>query len=206
VLTWPVVDRNWGSPWRDIAYTNWGFKSPGGWVAGEAEKVKAAESGVGMGGMGYGSGGGAVGAPMKKKASKLKVMSKTASPSMDKKDSGVYFDSLADSSVDGDLMMEGEDMEMAGEERSRSRDQAGRRRKVRPRKITIRTRFPETALWEPLLKTAEGTASLSVTFPDAITVQRLTLVASDKLGGVGILHQDVEVRQDLFVQSDLPAR
>ena len=34
VLTWPVVDRNWGSPWRDIAYCNWGWKSPGGVISG----------------------------------------------------------------------------------------------------------------------------------------------------------------------------
>ncbi|MBM4372241.1 MAG: hypothetical protein FJ098_11340, partial [Deltaproteobacteria bacterium] len=60
VLTWPVVDRNWGSPWRDIAYTDWGFKGAGGWVSDEDQ---AAENGEAFQGTGSGGAGAASGAP-----------------------------------------------------------------------------------------------------------------------------------------------
>ena len=202
VLTWPVVDRNWGSPWRDIAYSNWGFKGPGGMVGGqdgsgdEDDKMKAEEGAVGYGG---GSGGIATGAVMGAKSSpkKAKVMLKA----MSKSDSSVMKDSM---DYDGDMapMEEAEAAPAVGHERSRN---GGAKKKKRPKKITIRTSFPETAMWEPLLQTKGDRTKLSITFPDAITVQRLTIVASDKKGGIGILHQDVEVRQDLFVQTDLPA-
>ena len=216
VLTWPVVDRNWGNPWRDIAYTNWGWKGPGGMVGegGDEEGEAFGSGGAGVGAVGSGGGGATLGGAvmgaqgkgmlkskktMAAKMSMATVMSKEeAKPAM------------ADDFGNGDMaeMEADEDMAIGGGDTGVARDRSrGKKKKKRsPRKrITIRTKFPETALWEPLLETKNTELKLSLTFPDAITVQRLTLVASDRSGSLGLLHQDIEVRQDLFVQSDLPA-
>ncbi len=220
VLTWPVVDRNWGEPWRDIAYTNWGFKDPGGMVSG-SEMGDAFEGAEGEAtGAGYGAGGGAalgsatmdgggaglggIGAASGKKgALKMKaakgasmnlLMSKEAKMEEAPAPEAVAAITAGDAPADGD----------SGVARDRRSTRGDEQEEAQPR-ITIRTRFPETALWEPLLATTSGRSKLAVTFPDAITVQQLTLIASDKVGGLGILRQDVEVRQDLYVQSDFPA-
>jgi uncharacterized protein YfaS (alpha-2-macroglobulin family) len=71
--------------------------------------------------------------------------------------------------------------------------------------ITIRTNFAETGLWVPHLVAKNGKLSFETTLPDSITTQRLTLMASDKAGGSGVKHHDIEVTQDLYARSDLPA-
>jgi len=204
VLTWPIVDRNWGSPWRDIAYSNWGFKSPGSMV----ETGGGPEGGPPMEGAASGFGG--AGGGEYEKAEMKKPMSKSKKSMVLKSMDASVVDSIASVAgadkmdMDGGIeLAEEESADEAGPGRSRNGRQA--KKKARPKRITIRTKFPETAMWEPLLKTRGGKKNLSLTFPDAITVQRLTLVASDKEGSIGILHTDVEVRQDLFVQTDLPA-
>ena len=207
VLTWPVVDRNWGSPWRDIAYTNWGYKGPGGWVAtggrngggagggdGFIGGAKA-ETASGSGGMGIATKGPAKMNMAKKSYKKAKpqmLMAEAAPAPPEAKEAEMADDgdesSLKDKSVS---------------DRSRSKDRKGK--KARPVQITVRTRFPETALWEPLLQTKNGKTTVSVQFPDAITVQQVILMATDKNGNVGLVRKDVEVRQDFFIQSGLPA-
>jgi uncharacterized protein YfaS (alpha-2-macroglobulin family) len=214
VLTWPVVDRNWGSPWRDIAYSNWGFKDPGGMVDTRRDGMEDAEGSAS--GVGYGSGGGGIGGAVKSKKS---ANIQQGMFLFEAGDSGGEYP--AQPAPEPPASMAVPDMDMAKEESTaeladKAADEkkgSGRERgpgqavqKAPARKITIRTRFPETALWEPLLRTTSGETNLSITFPDAITVQQLTLVATDKVGGIGILRQDVEVRQDLFVQSDIPPR
>ncbi len=213
VLTWPVVDRNWGNPWRDIAYTDWGWKAPGGLVDDARDGAKAlmggeggmgggagALGGVGSGAASYGVGGVALGA--KKEAPKKKGLLKmlAAKPAADA--------TLADedaSPMEMEMAEEAMDDGIADGEMGRRRSRGQGKAPAKPRQITIRTRFPETALWEPLLATKGGAKKLAIQFPDAITVQRLTLIASDKTGGLGVLHEEVEVRQDLYVQADLPA-
>ena len=205
VLTWPVVDRNWGEPWRDIAYTNWGWKAPGSIVSGgEGDGEMNAEGSVGFGAGGSGSGGGVVTGSLggigkgagklgAKSMKKAKVMA--ALSSKDMADPAPAMEEAEamdeDASIDDGIGR-------------RSRD-GGAEQPKPPRQITIRTRFPETAMWEPLLKTKSGKTTFRVQFPDAITIQRLTVVSSGKHGGLGVQHENIEVRQDLFVQADVPA-
>jgi uncharacterized protein YfaS (alpha-2-macroglobulin family) len=212
VLTWPIVDRNWGEPWRDIAYTNWGWKAPGDLVHGGDEDPEEGEmeGGIGGGVMGAsgkgsvsGAGYGGLGMAKKSKVMmKLKSSVKPAKPAMMAKEEAKHME-LADGAPSPEMELD-KDSTVEGEDRQRQRN-GGSKPKARPKVITIRTKFPETALWEPLLETKKGVTKLRVEFPDAITVQRLTLIASDKSGGLGLLHEMVEVRQDLFVQADLPA-
>ncbi len=170
VLTWPVVDRTWGNPWRDIAYSDWGWKAPGPRVDdGVAQGGGAdlgAEKALGQ------QAGGAKGHSLKKLPGAPEAGDNASSS-----DSDSY------------------DAEEAREDAAPSPE----------RTITIRTRFPETALWEPILATRGGKCSLTLEIPDAITVQRLSVVASDKKGGVGLKTEAIEVRQELFVLSGLPA-
>ncbi|HZO14660.1 MAG TPA: alpha-2-macroglobulin family protein, partial [Polyangiaceae bacterium] len=70
--------------------------------------------------------------------------------------------------------------------------------------ITIRTRFPATALWEPHLK-GKGTVDIRGRFPDSIGEQELIVVASDKRGGVGLVRKPVRVTQPVFIEADLPS-
>jgi uncharacterized protein YfaS (alpha-2-macroglobulin family) len=185
VLTWPVVDRNWGNPWRDIAYSDWGFKRPGPMVI---EGGRAEADGKSYSTESAGGSGGAMPTPSPAPPPGMPEPASTspsqAQPAKKKKNG----DALADAQA---------------AERRRT---GGSSEEPPPQKtITIRTKFPETALWEPHLKTEKGDCVFKAVFPDSITVQRLTIVATDKAGGLGVLHRDVEVRQDLFVRPDFPA-
>ena len=232
VLTWPVVDRNWGSPWRDIAYTNWGFKGPGDWVGPQGDDI----GGEGLqGAVGFGTGGGggmgaggvttkSISAKPKKSAKKpammLKSMDAPAPPAkvmMEKKKVQYEF---SDTSIEGELVHPGEPAPMEeaeaeadedgfhpgdGDDRSRRRNGGHGKKKSPPKQITIRTEFPETALWSPKLRTENGTTRMKIRIPDSITVQELSLVASDRKGGVGVLRQPITVHQDVFVRLSPPA-
>ncbi|MFH1529427.1 MAG: MG2 domain-containing protein [Pseudomonadota bacterium] len=230
VLTWPVVDRNWGNPWRDIAYTNWGFKDPGGWVSGQdqgdMDGSEALQGAVGSGMGGSGSGAGSIvtkSAGVKGPSKKPKMLLKSAdapappaSMAMEKKKVQYEF---SDVTVDGELMhpsaepMPMEEAEAAadedgfheGDDRTRRRDDGPAKAKDAPKQITIRTDFPETALWAPKLRTENGTTRMKIRIPDSITVQELTLVASDRKGGVGVLRQPITVHQEVFVRLSPPA-
>ncbi len=69
--------------------------------------------------------------------------------------------------------------------------------------ITIRTRFPDTSLWVPDLR-GDGEAKIRARLPDRMGEQELVVVASDRQGGVGIARGRVTVKQDMFVEADLP--
>ena len=209
VLTWPVVDRNWGEPWRDIAYSNWGFKEPGAMV--DRQQLSEELSGDGLGGGGGGGGGGGFGssgtaygtisgigdAPSKEvvvieaKIEEAKTKIKT-----EKKGTKYQFSEML---IEGEMAKPDPTGMPAGPEDKR------RDNKREAPHIVIRTQFPDTALWEPLLVTRDHEVVVAVHFPDSITTQRLTLVASDKSGNVGTFQQDVQVVQELFVQADVPA-
>jgi len=157
VLTWPVVDRNWGSPWRDIAYTNWGWKAPGPFVT---EMYREGPE----------------------KAGKL----------LDAGIDGAKAPMYAPTKSEG----KAGESEKAREEKESKKPEA---------KIVIRTSFPETTLWEPLLTTKNGKAKLSVQMPDAITTQKLSILATDKEGFIGLLRKDIKVVQPLFIRAAFPA-
>ncbi len=185
VLTWPVVDRNWGSPWRDIAYTNWGWKAPGGFV-GYYDRDTEYE-----------------GAP----------------PEAVQSATGAYYD-------EGNIPANGEDedllMEKSEEAYPLSEPMAGYKTKsaaadkfdgggedgeeqAAKKTIIIRTHFPETALWEPLIVTKKGEAEITLKIPDALTTQKFSCIATDKEGYIGFLRKDITVTQPLYVRSAFPA-
>ncbi|MBU0552203.1 hypothetical protein KJ940_11985 [Myxococcota bacterium] len=229
VLSWPVVDRNWGTPWRDIAYNSWGYKGPGAWVtaqeAGEVEGGFGASAGFGAGGGGVGVGGvgvgtlnghGGLGAKPKKSAkpkmvkiSASKIMLKESPPEPAPMPAPEPTPVMAEAKAKADMaeadMAEGEIAEASTTAQPEpARREAVAKDAAPPKQITLRTDFPETALWAPKLRTEGGVARLRVRIPDAITVQELTLVASDRQGGVGVLRQPIAVRQDAFVRLSLP--
>lgn len=186
VLTWPVVDRNWGEPWRDIAYSNWGFKSPGARQDDTFRGPACAEMPV--------------------------MLCKGGMPeSMPPDSGGIFFDMASQGEPTAQSQMMESD-QCVGEctpppdpGESRGRGEEKPRRGESGRKITVRTRFPETSLWEPLLRTENGKCALRAKLPDSIGVQRLSIVATDREGGLGMLHRDIEVSQDIFIRPDFPA-
>ncbi|MBN1696390.1 MAG: hypothetical protein JW881_02645 [Spirochaetales bacterium] len=184
VLTWPVVDRNWGSPWRDIAYSNWGWKAPGSAVAsqfGADELEKAAPPSKADAG-GY-----------MEEGMESKSMMLEESIDMAEKE-----DMIAES-------MEAGDDETTNGDTSKRRDADDSPGEAKAGgTIIIRTSFPETALWEPSLATKNGKATVSVRIPDEITTQNLTIVATDRQGYIGMLRKEISVRQPVFIRSAFP--
>ncbi len=183
VLTWPVVDRNWGSPWRDIAYCNWGWKSPGPFIAGAYRKLAETEAGL----------------------------------AADQEIDGSYYDDISGEPMNGE-----EEKEMVKKSVSQpaaepamtktaslpgkgKRDGEGEKPEKPSKKIIIRTHFPETALWEPLLVTKNGKSEFTVRMPDEITRQKLSIVATDKKGYIGFLRKGINVTQPIFVRAAFPA-
>lgn len=185
VLTWPVVDRNWGDPWRDIAYSNWGFKDPGGRPA--ELRVRGAPAGMGEGSASF------LGADFQ------------AECGLEAPGGESSMDAAPMAAPMMECLPSADAPPVPSIPCKRSQESSGRKPAAPPKAITIRTRFPETSLWEPLLTTAHGKCSIAVKFPDSMTVQRLTLVATDREGGLGLVHKDIEVSQDLFIRPDMPA-
>ncbi|NMC71976.1 MAG: hypothetical protein GYA57_18240 [Myxococcales bacterium] len=72
-------------------------------------------------------------------------------------------------------------------------------------RVVLRTRFEPTSLWLPRLELPGGRGAFSAELSDAITVQNVSVVASDRRGGIGVARADVPVRQDLYVRADVPA-
>ncbi len=70
-------------------------------------------------------------------------------------------------------------------------------------RITIRTRFPATSLWEPHLR-GKGEVSIRGRLPDQMGEQELVVVASDKHGGVGLARKTLEIDQEIYGRAQLP--
>jgi hypothetical protein len=185
VLTWPVVDRNWGSPWRDIAYTNWGWKSPGGFVGYydrdieyEGAPPEAVQSATGA----YSDDAGipANGEDEELLMEKAEEAYPVSEPKAAYKTKSAAADKLNGGSENGD--------------------------EETPKKtIIIRTHFPETALWEPFIVTKKGEAEITLKIPDALTTQKFSCIATDKEGFIGFFRKDIAVTQPLYVRSAFPA-
>lgn len=188
VLTWPVVDRNWGYPWRDIAYTNWGWKDAGPFVSftgSEDDEMDMAmpltageeeENGDGM----------------------YKEKSKDDISGIDLDAEPVY-----EEEYDEEYMAEEEPKTTNGDENKRDKKN-GDKDKQHSTTIIIRTEFPETAFWEPRLVTKNGKATVQVTLPEEITTQRLSILASDKHGFISLLQKEIQVTKPVFIRADFP--
>ncbi len=176
ILTWPVVSRNWGDDRHDVALPQFPYK-PGGALASPAARRSTSETAAHL--EEEVSSGGLIG-----------LLGTTGSAG----GSASMSEALASGSV-ADMAEPAAVTEVGGAPAARPA----------PPAITIRTELPETALWEPGLRTRDGRAALSGTLSEAIGSTQLTLVASDGRGGVGILRATVRVDQDFVVHSELPA-
>jgi hypothetical protein len=69
----------------------------------------------------------------------------------------------------------------------------------------VRSRFPETLLWNPeLITDRAGRATLDLELADSITTWRLAATGSTSSGLLGSTRIDLRVFQDFFVDLDLP--
>ncbi|MCD4657194.1 MAG: hypothetical protein K8S87_06580, partial [Planctomycetes bacterium] len=184
---WPVVDRNWGSPWRDIAYTNWGWKAPGGFVGGERRYKNGADAVPGE--------------------------EKNEAEDDDEGDSdgptwGEEETPKEDPSAEPDSI-EKESKKLPAKANGKSLDDSLLRRESKPsqaqKTIIIRKKFPETSLWLTDVVTKDGVAEFSAKMPDAITTQKISIVATDKSGYIGLARKNIQIIQPVFVRSLLPA-
>ena len=220
ILTWPVVTRNWGSHRYDIALPPFGFRAGGQNVHAHQynkqapvaskkdgkkpskkkyKKEKMSKMGVmgsiGTGGSGKGGGGMGYGVGMD-------AVAKSASaPATSSFEASIPMEEMADESAAYDYE---DDMDgaYAGPADKKARDTGGKGPKT---KITIRTNFAETSLWSPSMEARKGKLSFASKLPDSITTQTVTLVASDDKGAVGMARKKIDVVQDLYVRSNLPA-
>lgn len=214
ILTWPVVQKTWGTWNYDIALPPFGFR-PGGVPPTYGNKKSKAKSGavdyeemaegdsygmggLGMSGTGPGGGGkssGALGgaalppppppAPMKDAAAAAPKAAATATSKLE--------------------AAKGPPAEPNAQAPSGS--PAAKKPDV---KISIRTDFAPTSFWLPekILDAPQGKgpllAQLSAKLPDTIGSHRVTVVATDDRGAVGIGKAIIKVDQDVSVRSDLP--
>ncbi|MFC1588312.1 MG2 domain-containing protein [Planctomycetota bacterium] len=74
-----------------------------------------------------------------------------------------------------------------------------------PGMARVRSYFPETMLWRPMLITDKnGKATLPLTIADNITTWRVSAQGSDKNGLLGSASAPLKVFQDFFADMDLP--
>ncbi|MFH1438878.1 MAG: alpha-2-macroglobulin family protein [Pseudomonadota bacterium] len=104
---------------------------------------------------------------------------------------GKYELAFSDDAVDGELAFY-----KVGTEKQKQKPKVS---------ITVRTNFAETSLWEPTLEAKNGDLTVSSVLPDSITTQTITLLASDDKGSVGMARHEIEVAQDIYTRSNLPA-
>lgn len=70
---------------------------------------------------------------------------------------------------------------------------------------TTRTDFPDTAYWNPEVKTNEnGTATLSIPLPDSLTTWRLGAMATSKESAFGSAISEVIVGRDVLIRPFVP--
>jgi len=224
ILTWPVVQKTWGTWNYDIALPPFGFRpgglpmkmKGGGYAAGD--DLDSLGYG-GLGGTGSGSGYSAGGGSYKSKSadvggSKAPMPSPTATA---KPSAAAPPPPPTSPKPDAKKMAKDEAYLPAGteaapkeaEKKGEKHHGKGGHEEVA---ITIRTDFSPTSLWLPeMILPAPGSgkehplAHFLAKLPDSITTQRVTVVATDDRGAIGIGRATIKVDQDLSVRSDLPA-
>ncbi|MFO0710315.1 MAG: MG2 domain-containing protein [Sandaracinus sp.] len=73
-----------------------------------------------------------------------------------------------------------------------------------PTRIVLRTVHDETSLWLPRLVAIGGQASIHARLPESITEEEISVLATDRTGGIALARVHVPVAQALFARSDLP--
>lgn len=77
--------------------------------------------------------------------------------------------------------------------------------KQRSASIVIRSKFEHNHLWQPHRR-AQGSLRMQIKMPEQIGPQQLTVVASDRRGGVGSVQATVDVTQPLYASVGWPSR
>ena len=204
ILTWPVVQKTWGSWNYDIALPPFGFRPGGvppsyGKLKGKQGASKSYAEGDSMSGGGYGVGYGGVGAG-------APMPSPTSKPAMNGPPPPPAAMEPSAAAPDGKASVTKSAVAHGGEGKKDSAE--ARAPEV---KISIRTDFSATSFWLPekILNAPNGkepaTTQLAAKLPDTIGTHRLTIVATDDRGAVGIGRATIKVDQDVSVRSDLPA-
>jgi hypothetical protein len=227
ILTWPVVQKTWGpgNENYDIALPPFGFrhggfppppfgamgakgKVAGGYAPKSYDAPNAYANGDDYGGGGGGSVGGVAAAPMP--AATATAMAKPPPPPPAP---------MADAQKEKKAVLTGNDKMATAESSSSIAGKAntpagttttGATPSAKPDVvISIRTDFSETSTWIPEAiveadKDGKGNARFEAKLPDAIAKQRVTLVATDDRGAIGVGSATILVDQDLSVRSDLP--
>lgn len=212
ILTWPVVTRNWGDARFDVALPPFAALEGGDvdGCRGTAASTGAVGYGMGMGMASGGTVGGvAAGSQGKKKPSKSlkapnmdpppppKPMEHGPTPGACADDNECPMDEICDG---GMCVFSG----IAGAPGTDRRGPAAAQPRAVPATITIRTEFPDTAIWRPHVDALDGKAPIKGAVPDRIGAQELIVVASDGDGGVGIARETIAVRQPVHVHAELP--
>ena len=193
VMTWPRVDRSWGTERQDIAYCNWGFKQPeppgrlppegGGGAAQSMDLDLDLDLDLELE-LDYGPPD-AFAAPAEESCAEPTMIACDFAPSP------------------APCMAPSVGAAMGAPPPPPPR--GGPTPWPAPQ-ITVRTQQPDTAWWEPALQVGDGPLSLEMPVPDLVGSQRLTLVASDEHGRVGVLRQDLAVTQELWSRLTVPGR
>ncbi len=73
-----------------------------------------------------------------------------------------------------------------------------------PTTIVLRTEHDETSLWLPRLVAQGGRAQFHARLPESITEEEISVLATDRNGGVALARLRLPIAQPLFARSDLP--
>ncbi|MBI5486589.1 MAG: hypothetical protein HY905_04580 [Deltaproteobacteria bacterium] len=197
-LSWPVVQKNWGYDSYDIGWpATFGFHTGEGY-GGYGYGAAFGYGGLGIMGTGEGGGG-----------EYTVYESSYGPPPPEPVEPGQMQFEFSDDIVEGELIRPDGEMLMARLPSSHAGPGPSgdvRALEVRPQpRVIVRTDFAETALWLPRLEAPDGRGAFDVALPDSITVQEVSVVASDAEGGVGLARAQLPVRQPLYARSDLPA-
>jgi hypothetical protein len=75
---------------------------------------------------------------------------------------------------------------------------------AQPTTIVLRTEHDETSLWLPRLVAHGGQAQIHARLPESITEEEISVLATDRAGGIALARVRVPIAQELFARSDLP--
>jgi hypothetical protein len=75
---------------------------------------------------------------------------------------------------------------------------------AQPTTIVLRTEHDETSLWLPRLVAHEGRADIHARLPESITEEEISVLATDRAGGITLARVRLPIAQELFARSDLP--
>lgn len=202
ILTWPVVQKTWGTWNYDIALPPFGFR-PGGVPPTYYGSKKNSPAKYDMDGDGYGGGGGGYGMGALGAGAAAPSPTGAAPPPPP-----VAYKAAeaADAPAKGKVIVTNSSISVAT-----PKPDPASSAKAPEVKISIRTDFAPTSFWMPerILDAPSGkepaTTKLNAKLPDTIGTHRLTIVATDDRGAVGIGKATIKVDQDVSVRSDLPA-